>query len=106
MFGQKRGTYGAMVTFIIILIIIGLIAGAVARLLVPGRDPIGLIGTILLGIVGSFLGGFLENIIQFHRLAIHRIHATGILGSIIGAIILLIILRITGVERGRSRSRR
>jgi len=106
MFGEKRGTYGAMVTFIIILIIIGLIAGAVARLLVPGRDPIGLIGTILLGIVGSFLGGFLENIIQFHRLAIHRIHATGILGSIIGAIILLIILRITGVERGRSRSRR
>jgi uncharacterized membrane protein YeaQ/YmgE (transglycosylase-associated protein family) len=105
MFGEKRGTYGAMVTFIIILIIIGLIAGAVARLLVPGRDPIGLIGTILLGIVGSFIGGFLENIIQFHRLGIHRIHATGILGSIIGAIILLIILRVTGAERGRSRSR-
>ena len=105
MLGGKRGTYDVMVAFIIILIIIGLIAGAVARLLVPGRDPIGLIGTILLGIVGSFIGGFLENIIQFHRLAIHRIHATGILGSIIGAIILLIILRITGAERGRYRSR-
>jgi len=48
-----------MVTYIIILIVIGLIAGAIARLLVPGRDSIGLLGTILLGIVGSFLGGFI-----------------------------------------------
>jgi uncharacterized membrane protein YeaQ/YmgE (transglycosylase-associated protein family) len=61
-----------MVTFIVVLIIIGLIAGAVARLLVPGRDSIGLIGTIVLGIVGSFLGGFIENLVQFHRLGIHR----------------------------------
>ncbi len=105
MFGCKRGNYTAMVTFIVVLIIVGLIAGAVARLLVPGRDPIGLIGTILLGIVGSFLGGFIENLIQFHRLAIHRVHTTGIIGSIIGAIVLLLILRVTGVERGRSRSR-
>jgi uncharacterized membrane protein YeaQ/YmgE (transglycosylase-associated protein family) len=46
-----------MVTFIIVLIIIGLIAGLIARLLVPGRDPIGILGTIILGIVGSFIGG-------------------------------------------------
>ena len=38
-----------MVTFIIVLIIVGLIAGAVARLLLPGRDPIGVFGTIVLG---------------------------------------------------------
>jgi uncharacterized membrane protein YeaQ/YmgE (transglycosylase-associated protein family) len=105
MFGGKRGNYTAMVTFIVVLIIVGLIAGAIARLLVPGRDSIGLVGTILLGVVGSFLGGFIENLFQFHRLAIHRVHATGILGSIIGAIVLLLILRVTGVERGRSRSR-
>jgi uncharacterized membrane protein YeaQ/YmgE (transglycosylase-associated protein family) len=94
-----------MVTFIVVLIIIGLIAGAVARLLVPGRDSIGLIGTIVLGIAGSFLGGFIENLVQFHRLGIHRVHTTGILGSIIGAIVLLLILRMTGLDRGRSRSR-
>jgi uncharacterized membrane protein YeaQ/YmgE (transglycosylase-associated protein family) len=94
-----------MVTFIVVLIIIGLIAGAIARLLVPGRDDIGLLGTILLGVVGSFLGGFIENLVQFHRLAIHRVHATGILGSIIGAIVLLLLLRVTGLERGRSRRR-
>ena len=94
-----------MVTFIVVVIIIGLIAGAIARLLVPGRDDIGLLGTILLGVVGSFLGGFIENLVQFHRLAIHRVHATGILGSIIGAIVLLLLLRVTGLERGRSRRR-
>ena len=48
-----------MLTFVIILLIVGLIAGAIARLLVPGRDPIGLLGTIALGVLGSFVGGFL-----------------------------------------------
>ena len=93
-----------MVTFIIVLIIVGLIAGAVARLLVPGRDPIGILGTILLGVVGSFVGGFLWQLIEFHRIP-HRFHTSGIIGSIIGAVILLLILRMTGAERGRSRSR-
>ena len=39
-----------MLTFIVMLIVVGLIAGAIARLLMPGRDPIGLLGTILLGV--------------------------------------------------------
>ena len=93
-----------MLTFIIVLIIVGLIAGAVARLLVPGRDPIGLLGTILLGIVGSFLGGFLWYLIEFHRIP-HKFHTSGIIGAIIGGVILLLILRMTGHERGRSRGR-
>lgn len=95
-----------MVTFIIILIIVGLIAGLIARLLVPGRDPIGIVGTIILGIVGSFIGGFVENLIQYHSVSVHSFHATGLIGSIIGAIILLLILRVTGAERGHGRSRR
>jgi uncharacterized membrane protein YeaQ/YmgE (transglycosylase-associated protein family) len=103
MLGKKRGNYPAMVTYVIILIVIGLIAGAIARLLVPGRDSIGLLGTILLGIVGSFLGGFIENLFQFHRLDVHRWHTTGIIGSIIGAIVLLLLLRVTGLERSRRR---
>ena len=92
-----------MVTFIIILIIIGLIAGAVARLLVPGRDPIGILGTIVLGIVGSFVGGFLQNLIQYHNLSIHSFHPVGIIGSIIGAIVVLILLRLFHAEPGRRR---
>jgi uncharacterized membrane protein YeaQ/YmgE (transglycosylase-associated protein family) len=100
------GNQAAMVTFIIVLIIIGLIAGLIARLLVPGKDPIGILGTIILGVVGSFIGGFVENLIQYHSVSVNSFHATGIIGSIIGAIILLLILRVTGTERGRSRRRR
>ena len=92
-----------MVTFIIVLIIIGLIAGAVARLLVPGRDPIGILGTIVLGIVGSFVGGCLQNLIQYHNLNIHSFHPVGIIGSIIGAIVVLILLRLFHAEPGRRR---
>jgi uncharacterized membrane protein YeaQ/YmgE (transglycosylase-associated protein family) len=92
-----------MLEFIIILILVGLLAGAVARLVVPGRDPMGIPGTILLGIVGSFVGGFIWNLIQYHRLAPHKFHLAGILGSILGAILVLVILRLTGMERGRRR---
>ena len=60
-------------------------------------------GTIVLGIVGSFVGGFIWNLIQYHRLAPHKFHPAGILGAILGAILLLILLRMTGLERGRRR---
>jgi len=92
-----------MLTFIIILILVGLVAGAVARLVVPGRDPMGILGTIVLGIVGSFVGGFIWNLIQYHRLAPHKFHMAGIIGSILGAILVLILLRMTRMERGRRR---
>ena len=92
-----------MLEFIIILILIGLLAGAVARLVVPGRDPMGILGTILLGIVGSFVGGFIWNLIQYHRLEPHKFHLAGILGSILGAILVLVVLRLTGMEKGRRR---
>ena len=95
-----------MLAFIVVLIVIGLIVGLIARLLVPGRDDIGLLGTILLGIVGSFVGGFLQQLIEFHHLEVTHFAATGFIGSIIGAIVLLLILRVTGTERGRSRRRR
>jgi uncharacterized membrane protein YeaQ/YmgE (transglycosylase-associated protein family) len=63
----------------------------------------GILGTILLGIVGSFVGGFIWNLIQYHRLAPHKFHLAGILGSILGAILVLVILRLTGMEKGRRR---
>jgi uncharacterized membrane protein YeaQ/YmgE (transglycosylase-associated protein family) len=89
-----------MVTFIIILLIVGLIAGGIARLLVPGRDPMGLPGTIGLGVVGSFVGGFLQSLIFLHTLSL-GFHPAGILGSIIGSIIVLLITRIFGKGRRR-----
>jgi len=88
-----------MLTFIIMLLIVGLIAGAIARLLVPGPDPIGILGTIALGVLGSFIGGFLQNLIFYHTLSVRAWHTTGIIGSVIGAIILLLILRATGHSR-------
>ena len=92
-----------MLEFIVILILIGLVAGAVARLVVPGRDPMGILATIVLGIVGSFVGGFIWNLIQYHRLAPHKFHLAGILGSILGAILVLVVLRLTGMQKGRRR---
>jgi uncharacterized membrane protein YeaQ/YmgE (transglycosylase-associated protein family) len=94
-----------MLGFIVILLIVGLIAGAIARLLVPGRDPIGLLGTIVLGIVGSFVGGFLENLIFRHTLSVRHVHAAGIIGSIVGAIVVLLLVRASGFEPGRPRRR-
>ena len=94
-----------MIAFIVILIIVGLFVGLIARLLVPGRDSIGLLGTILLGIVGSFVGGFLWELVEYHKIETHNFRMVGILGSIIGAIVVLLLLRVTGLERGRSRRR-
>ena len=95
----------AMVEFIVVLIVVGLVVGLIARLLVPGRDNIGLLGTILLGIVGSFVGGFLWELIEYHRIETNHFQTVGIIGSILGAIVVLLLLRVTGLERGRSRRR-
>ena len=92
-----------MLWFIVFLLIVGLIAGAIARLVVPGRDPMGVLGTMGLGVLGSFVGGFLENLIFLHSVSLFALHPAGILGSIIGSIIVLLISRIFG---GKRRGRR
>ena len=95
-----------MLTFLIVLLIVGLICGAIARLLMPGRDPIGILGTIVLGIVGSLVGGFLQNLIEYHSVSVHSFHFTGLIGSVIGAWVLLLLIRLTGMEPGHRRYRR
>ena len=85
------------------LLVVGLIAGAIARLLMPGRDPLGILGTIALGIAGSFVGGFLLNLIEFHSLSLHSFHTVGLIGSIIGAWLLLLLRRLIGRASGRRR---
>jgi uncharacterized membrane protein YeaQ/YmgE (transglycosylase-associated protein family) len=81
-----------MIGFIIGLIVIGLIAGALARLLVPGRDPMGIGATIVLGIVGSFIGGFLWNA-QVVSGDQDGVSPAGLIGSVIGAVIALLVWR-------------
>ena len=92
-----------MVPFIVMLLLVGLIAGAIARLLVPGRDPMGVLKTMGLGVLGSFVGGFLENLVFLHSLSLFALHPSGIIGSIIGSIIVLLISRIFGGKRRRLR---
>jgi uncharacterized membrane protein YeaQ/YmgE (transglycosylase-associated protein family) len=72
-------------------IIVGLIAGYVARALVPGPDPMGVLGTLVLGVVGSFVGGFLFNLLFGGDEGL--LATSGLIGSIIGAIIALLIYR-------------
>ena len=81
---------------IVAIIIIGLVAGAIARFLVPGPDPMGWISTIVLGIIGSFVGGFLASLI-FGGTA--TITPAGLVGSVIGAIIVLLVWRQIGGRR-------
>lgn len=78
-------------------IVFGLIAGGIARLLMPGRQPMGLIMTTVLGIIGSFVGGAIGN--AFHGGSILDPTPSGWIGSIIGALIILIVLGMVGSRR-------
>ena len=89
-----------MLLFILGLIIVGLIAGALARLIVPGRDPMGIGATILLGIVGSFVGGFLADVLFRSDSEDLGIHPVGIIGSVLGAIVVLLIYNMVTSRRG------
>ena len=82
-----------MIGFLLYLLVIGIVAGFVARLLVPGPDPMGVGATILLGIVGSFIGGFLGWALFGTDLGDGALQASGIIGSIIGAVIALLAYR-------------
>ena len=79
-----------MLWFILILLFVGVIIGAVARLLVPGSDPIGFFGTWLLGVLGSLAGGFIGYVLLGADVDDGPVQAAGFIGSVIGAIILLL----------------
>jgi uncharacterized membrane protein YeaQ/YmgE (transglycosylase-associated protein family) len=76
-------------------IIFGLIVGAVAKLLMPGRDPGGFIVTMLLGIAGAVIGGFVGRALGFYG----PNQGAGWLMSIVGAVLLLWIYRMMVVRR-------
>ena len=87
------------------MFIVGIVIGAIARLIMPGADHMGIIATGVLGIIGSFVGGFLWELVEYHTIETSHFRAVGIIGSIIGAIVVLLILRMTGAERGHRRRR-
>lgn len=75
---------------IIIWILFGLVVGVVAKLLMPGRDPGGFIVTIVLGIAGAFLGGFIGRALGFYGPG----EAAGFIMATLGAILILILYRV------------
>jgi uncharacterized membrane protein YeaQ/YmgE (transglycosylase-associated protein family) len=90
----------SMLTFIIVGLIVGAIAGYLARALVPGPDPMSVVGTIVLGIIGSFVGGFLGYVLFDKDFDDGALQPSGIVGSIAGAVIALLIYNAVG--RGRT----
>lgn len=83
---------------IILWILFGLVVGLIARLLVPGKDNIGIIRTIILGVLGSVIGGAAWSLITIHRVT--GFQPLSLIGSIIVAIILLVIYnKVTGRKR-------
>ena len=96
-----------MLGLIVTLIIVGLIAGAIARLLVPGKQDIGIAMTIVIGIIGSFVGGFLGYVLFHHDSQNGFFQPSGLIGSIIGAVIVLLIwMRVSGGSSHRRTGRR
>jgi uncharacterized membrane protein YeaQ/YmgE (transglycosylase-associated protein family) len=77
-----------MISFIVFLIV-GFLAGLIARALMPGDQPMSTGATLLLGIIGSFLGGFITS--AFSGGPIFALHRGGIIMSIVGAFIVLFI---------------
>jgi len=73
-------------------VIVGLLAGLIARAVVPGADNMGLVATTVLGIVGSVIGGFIGNLIKKPEPG-SKFHPAGFLLSIVGAIVILLVLR-------------
>ena len=83
---------------LILFLIVGLIAGFIARALVPGPDPMGWVGTMVLGVIGSFVGGTLAALLFGGTL---ELSASGLIGSIVGSVIVLLLWRAMGGERTR-----
>jgi uncharacterized membrane protein YeaQ/YmgE (transglycosylase-associated protein family) len=88
-----------MVLTILGWIVFGLIVGFIARALVPGRDDIGVLRTIVLGIIGSVAGGLIAGLLT---VGIRGFHPAGWIGSVIGAVVVLVIYnKVSGRKRDR-----
>jgi uncharacterized membrane protein YeaQ/YmgE (transglycosylase-associated protein family) len=68
-------------------LLFGFIVGAIARAIMPGPQPMSLFGTAALGIVGSFVGGLIGNVL--FGVPVFAFHAAGLLGSVVGALVVM-----------------
>ena len=75
------------------LLIIGLVAGLLARLILPGKDAMGLLATMIVGVVGSILGGVISFVL-FGWATSGSIQPSGLIMSIVGAIVVLLVWRL------------
>ncbi len=75
------------ILYLVGIVVIALVVGGLARLLLPGKDPIGWIGTFMLGLVGSFTGGMLAWILFGDT------EGVGLIGSVLAAMVLLYVVR-------------
>src|SRR6266516_4834939 len=98
---DRQRLFTAHSVLTIYLFVVGIIAGFLARLLVPGRDPMGFWATVLLGVIGSFVGGFLGYVLFNKDVNEGAFQTSGIIGSIIGAVIALLVYR--AITRGHRR---
>jgi uncharacterized membrane protein YeaQ/YmgE (transglycosylase-associated protein family) len=80
-------------------LIIGLVVGAIAKLLMPGRDPGGIIVTMLLGVAGAFLAGFIGRSLGWYD---NPGEGAGIIASILGAMLLLFLYRLFVGRKART----
>lgn len=87
-----------LVKAILLFLALGLVAGLLARAIVPGKDAMGILPTLVLGIIGSFVGGFLAAL--FTGSKILEFNSSGILMSIVGAVVALLIYNRIAASRG------
>ncbi|OEU96959.1 transglycosylase [Streptomyces oceani] len=84
-------------------VVLGLVVGTVAKVLLPGRDPGGLVGTALIGIAGAFIGGWLSAVFLDRPVSDNVVDPELWVAAVVGSLVLLIIYRILF---GHSRDRR
>jgi len=81
---------------LLVTLIVGLVVGAIAKLVMPGRDPGGIIVTILLGIAGAFIAGALGHSLGWYAIG----EGPGLIASVVGSVVLLGIYRLVARPRG------
>ena len=74
---------------ILLFLVFGLVVGLIARAVMPGRQSMGLLATMVLGVIGSFVGGFLASLVTHSRVT--DFNTAGIIGSIIGALVVMLV---------------
>ncbi len=82
---------------ILLFLVFGFVVGLIARAVMPGNQRMGILMTTVLGIVGSFVGGFLASLVTSNRIT--DFNTAGIIGSILGAVVLLFVAGMAGGRR-------